>query len=361
MNACGVGFRRRSAKRFARAAALLLTGASAGVLANPCPPFPTQPPPPYALLTGSVTVTTDSIAAGPQNTCGISGGSLTVAGTLTNNGMLLITPGGGSFGVLHGGVFANVGGASFTAVAGSISNDGTITNSASFEPTAPLTNTGSINNLTGGLFIEVGAMTSSGSISNDADFRITQATGFSASLDNSGAVSNSASGTFSIINGALLTNSGVIDSAGTFHNTGSVTNALAGSMTSSGTFVNGSPTGVPSSVFANAGALLNTGAGASFSNSSGSTLSNTGTLRNDGGASLMNFGTLSDSGGTLTNTGSGSTLTNGGALQILANGEIDNLGGATLNNEANFNIVSGTLNNGGTLNNDTLGSINNSG
>ena len=91
--------------RFARVTLAIACAVSTfGALANPCPPDPRFPAPPYATLTGTVVVAgSDTIGSGPINICLIDGGSLEIAGTLTSSGTLIISPGGGRITVDSGG------------------------------------------------------------------------------------------------------------------------------------------------------------------------------------------------------------------------------------------------------------------
>jgi hypothetical protein len=343
--------------------ALAVMVAAGKAFANPCPPGPPPGPPPYQLLTGTVTVSADSILAGVENICGVAGGTLNVAGTLTNFGMLEllppIPPGTGSslFQVLRGGTFANMSTATFAAVAGSITNGGTITNAGIFDPVVPMANSGSIANLAGGQFIEVGVLTSSGSITNSSDFRITTPVGGASSLLNSGTVVNDASGTFTNVRSSIG-NNGDITNLGTFLSTGTINNDRGGTFTNSGVFTHGDPAGAVTAAIINNGSFINAGSVASFANNVGSSFTNGGILRNEGGAGFTNSGTFSNSGGLLTNSGTGTTFNNLGSLQVSAAGVVDNVAGAVLNNAGGLAILAGGLNNGATLNNLSLGTIN---
>lgn len=303
--------------------------------ANPCPQVTVGGVTGYISLTGTQVVSVDSIdATGVASACLIDGGTLEVAGTLTNNGSLSLSSNGGLLAIDAPATLNNVG--TFSALAGTVSNNGAISNSGVFGTTAATldNNLGAtFGNLAGGQATLSGPATNAGQIANDGVFSITGTTAIPGLLTSTGSIANSATGTFGIFLGATLDSSGAVANAGAFQNTGFVSNRAGATFTNTGAGIvqNGDPTGAAGGTWTNAGTLANVGAGAAFNNNAGSTITNTGTLSNQGG-----------------------TLTNA------VGGTVQNQSGATFASQLGGTIVNqGTLSTAGTLQND--GNFNNSG
>jgi uncharacterized protein with beta-barrel porin domain len=187
------------------------------------------------------------------------GGSYAIAGAVTNSGT--ITAGGATAGSLTANAgITNNSGATISVnangtVTDTLTNAGTVTNNGIYN--ADVTNTGSVtNNLTwnGNLLSNTGLVTNSsgatwtGSGSNSAGGTLINAGTWTGAITNAGTFNNNAGGTVSagLTNSGNATNAGAINggagNSGTLGNSGTINGGLsntAGTTTNSGTINNG--------------------------------------------------------------------------------------------------------------------------
>jgi len=247
----------------------------------------------FANLSNSGTFTNKSTISlvGDSGLSNNTGASFVNSGTIT----------GDSLGFLNQGTFSNKGTMSITsqfdpssfANSGTFNNSGTISlslifNSSSFSNTGTFNNKGKINlddSCAGGCSISV---TNSGTLNNRGALNITSPSDGTGLFTNSGTINNSSGGTLS---NALTS---TLDNTGTINNTSGAHLNNLGTLTNEGIFNSGAH-------LMDTGTFNNTG---TFSNSGAVTISNTGlfTTSTDytqtGGRTIVN-GTLTATGGAI--------------------------------------------------------------
>ncbi len=237
-------------------------------------------------LSNSGTLTVDGLLSNTGTM--INGGTLTDEGTVSNHGSVV------NYGAITVTDYATV----VNNAGGTLTNSGTITISS-----------GVLINNSGGVIVE----DSGGTIDNVAG-TIDNNSGGSISNRAGGVIDDKSAAYMDNNKGGNLTNSGEIESQGTFTTNGNVTNL--GSVTSSGTITN-------SGLIQNNGSLTTSGVVTSTG-----TISNAGALDNSG--TLTTSGSLVDeSEGALTNSGtitSSGQITNDGAMIDASGGGINNRG-----------------------------------
>jgi hypothetical protein len=179
-----------------------------------------------SLLTDSLLI--NGVGASFVNSGTIAGDSLGLLnqGTFNNKGTITLTSGFDPSNVFNTGTFNNTGTISLSL----------IFNSSSFSNTGTLNNKGTINfedSCPGGC---TNSVSNSGTINNRGTLNITRSSDGGGLFTNSGVINNSSGGTISNGPTSTLDNTGTFMDAGTFSNTGTFSNSGAVKISSTGLF-----------------------------------------------------------------------------------------------------------------------------
>ncbi len=366
----------------------------------------------FAQTGGTNTVSNSGGAAGQMllgynsgsGTYTLSGGYLSVAGNITNedaggNSALNLNGGtlsvGGSISVNDFNIGTN--GSYYTNSGQQVGVAQEMTNNGTFDDTGTLTVTGTLTN-GGTLYLEQGTLSGSGTWSNNAsltgygtvsgtetfnNYGLLTQSGGTLTFSNTGGNNNYGNwnllaGTQLQLSGSTLVNGGTVNlNSGLVTGTGTLTNAVGGTITGPGVIstafsnagvlaLSGGTTRI-TDAFTNSGQIQLTSAAASLN---GGTISNTGLISgtgNVGDAVSNSSGTVRAASGTLslsgavTNTGTGTLAAIGGAELLVSSGLATNSGtiqltGGTYDNGgyAMSNASAGIISGYGTLNSGVL-------
>jgi PEP-CTERM motif len=313
-----------------------------------------------------------------NNTMDMQDGTVTNAGTLTNFGSFIDSVGGGvlnNAGTLTNAGTMNLFDALTNTVGANFNNAGTLDLEGNYFSDPSLTyatNNGTLTNGVGATLVNRTSFFNNATLVNNGDLTNDSGGSHLGVFTNNGVLTNNGtlnnligdSGAFS----SMFINNGTLNNAGTFTNYASLVNNASGTLnnqTGAGINISGS--------LANYGALTNNGTitittasinGQTYSGA----LSNSGTFINNGSLALENsgggsVGLFNGSGGSITN--SGSVTNNGGDISLGFGSTFSNLAGSkfvqtagilnvngVMNTVPAVQLQGGTLTGGGTINGD---------